>query len=95
LLLATDGLFMPLVRSRMDETNHRLTPGDLRAEMEIARLLAEADPTEKASLAVRWQRRAEHLAGAALQAGRRHRHYRDDIAFVLLHPSDEPVEARA
>ncbi len=95
LLLATDGLFMPLIRQRMDATYHRITPAELLAESEIGRILAEADEAPAETLAVRWRHRAEHLAANAVRGGWRHRRYRDDIAFILLHPSDEPMEGKS
>ena len=88
LLLTSDGLYMPLLRARMDRTNHRITPEDLHVESDIAALLAEADRTPSVTLEEFWRRRAQGLAVGALRSGRRHRHYHDDIAFLLLHPAD-------
>ena len=88
LLLTSDGLYMPLLRARMDRTNHRITLEDLRVESDFAALLAEADQTPAASPEEFWRRRAEALALGALRGGYRHRHYHDDIAFILIHPAD-------
>jgi len=85
LLLTTDGLYMPMVRERMDATNHRIAEADLYIETPLGNVFAEADRRPAADAAGRWMNRAACAAAAAVDIGRRRPRYRDDIAMILLH----------
>ncbi len=85
LLLTTDGLYMPVVRERMDATNHRITEAELYVEQPLAEIFAAADREPVRTAAERWMNRAACAARTAVDIGRRRPHYRDDIAMILLH----------
>lgn len=85
LLLTTDGLYMPMVRERMDRTNHRITEADLYIESPLAEVFAQADRRPAADAAGHWMNRAERVVATAVNIGRRRTRYRDDIAMILLH----------
>lgn len=85
LLLTTDGLYMPIVRERMEVTNYRITAEDLYIEKSLAQFFEEADCEPHENAADRWMNRAVRVARAAVDIGRRRPRYRDDIAMILLH----------
>jgi len=81
LLMMTDGLYLPLVRRRMDATNFRLTPEDYYlapwfAEWFAARA-ADAAPPD-------WTALKDDLLRDTETWCRRKPRYRDDIAVLLL-----------
>lgn len=88
LLLASDGLYMPMVRERMEATNYRLTAEELYAEKTMAAVWAQGDRLPAGDEAERWMNRASALVSRAVENGRRRPRYRDDIAMLLAYVPD-------
>lgn len=89
LMLVSDGLYMPMVRERMEATNYRLSLADLYAEEILGALWAQSDRAPAADEADRWMQRASAIVTNAVRIGRRRRHYRDGIAMLLAYVPED------
>ena len=84
LLLATDGFYMPNIRSLMDSTNFSLTRRGYYLEDWFAQLLTQADRRIPAGEPEYWPEMITYLIDRTLRLPCRRHQYRDDIAVMGL-----------
>jgi hypothetical protein len=88
LLMCTDGLYLPLVRARLEERNFDLTADAYYLASWLEEFLSSPPLAGRP-----WAEAIEALIDASLREGRKRRRYRDDIAVVGVCRPAATVEA--